>query len=87
VTVRLVTWQRDLFLDDAVVSRSLIAALKRAPVRDGKLGVRVSRSELDVLIDVAARQKPETKARERELDALLGYLEGIEDRFEEEETE
>jgi hypothetical protein len=81
VTLRLVTWQRDLFLADPAISRSLAAALKRAPVRDAKLGVRVNRDELDALILAAARHQPEGKEREREVNALLAYLEGIEDRF------
>lgn len=87
VTLRLVTWQRDLFLADPAFSRSLAAALKRAPVRDGKLGVRVNRAELDALIQAAARHTPENKLRERELSALLNYLEGVEDRFEDDSEE
>jgi hypothetical protein len=69
------------------VPATLAFALKRAPVRDGKLSVRVSRIELDALIAAAAKITPESKARVRELNALLGYLEEIEDRFEEPELE
>lgn len=85
-TIRLGTWQRDLFLESRAVPTPVVFALKRAPVREGKLSVRVSRHELDALIAAAAKVAPENKARERELNAFLGYLEDIEDRFEEPES-
>lgn len=80
--LRLSTAQRDLFLDNRAVPRSLAYALKRAPVRDGKLGVRVTSRELDSLILVAARTSSPDKRVQRELDSLLGYLEKVEYRFE-----
>jgi hypothetical protein len=86
-TIRLSTWQRDLFLGNRDVPAALAFALKHAPVRDGKLGARVSRQELDALILAAAKVTPPNKARERELNALLGYLEDIEDRFEDPEAD
>lgn len=46
VTVRLDTSRRDLFVRSPETPRDLIHALRKASVRDGKLSVRVRRSEL-----------------------------------------
>jgi hypothetical protein len=82
VTVRLDTSQRDLFVRSAETPRDLAHALRKAPVRDGKLSVRVRRSELAALIAVAARAPVEGKREEREVASLLRYLESWEERFE-----
>jgi hypothetical protein len=51
-------------------------------VRKGKLALRVSQPELDALIATAASVPAIDPASDRALTALLRYLEGIEDRFE-----
>ena len=81
VSIRLSTHQRDLFLGNRDVPASLAYALKNAPVRDGKLGLRVTRHELDTLILAAAKITPRNKDHERELNTFLTYLEKHEDRF------
>jgi uncharacterized protein (DUF1778 family) len=83
VSVRLTTSQRDLFLGGRAVPPALAFALKHAPVRDGKLSLRVTRDELDRLIAAAAQVTPANKADARVLDIFLSYLESLEDRFEE----
>jgi hypothetical protein len=87
VSIRLNTFQRDLFLDNRDVPASLAYTLKNAPVRDGKLSVRVNSRELDALILAAARISSPDKRLTRELDTLLRYLERLEDRFAEPEGE
>lgn len=82
VAVKLTPAQRDLFIGPREVPASLAVALKRAPVREGKLSVRVSSAELDALIATAARISSPDKLVQRHLDVLLGYLESLEDRFE-----
>jgi hypothetical protein len=82
VALRLNTFQRDLFLNNRAVALDLAHALKRAPVRSGKLGVRVSNWELDTLILAAARISSPDRRVQRELDMLVRYLERMEDRFE-----
>lgn len=79
--VRLNTLQRDLFVRSAETPRDLVYALRNAPVRDGKLSVRVRRAELDALISAAAAAPAATRREERELAALVRYLEGMADRF------
>lgn len=81
VSIRLGTAQRDLFARSADTPRNLACTLRNAPVRDGKLSVRVTRPELASLIAIAARAPAEGKREERELATLVRYLEGIEDRF------
>ncbi len=66
---------------------ALSHALHRAPVREGKLAVRMDRTELDVAIGALARVPAENRDVERELDALLRYLETLADRFAEPEVE
>lgn len=66
---------------------SLGHALHRAPVREGKLGVRMSRENLDTAIASLARVPAEGRDEERELDALLRYLETLADRFEDDEAD
>ena len=85
--MRLDTSRRDLFVRSLETPRDLIHALRKAPVRDGKLSVRVRRSELAALIAAAARARVEGKREEREVAALLRYLESWEERFEEPEEE
>jgi hypothetical protein len=87
VSVRLSTRQRDLFLGSRDVPASLVFALKHAPVRDGKLSLRITRSELDHLIATVAKIAPRDKAHERDLNTFLDYLDGLEDRFEETESD
>lgn len=82
VAVKMTPAQRDLFIGPPEIPASLTFALKRAPVRDGKLSVRVTSSELDALIVTAARISSPDKLLQRRLDTLLGYLESLEDRFE-----
>jgi hypothetical protein len=85
--------QRDLLLRTAGLSRDLGHLLHRAPVRKGKLEVRVGREALDTMILAGAAAIPalppgpapralvETR---RVLDTFVRYLEEQADRFEEE---
>lgn len=82
VVLRLSTRQRDLFLGNREVPAELAFALKNAAVREGKLGLRVTRRELDRLIAAAVKITPRDKQHERELNAFLDYLDRLEDRFE-----
>lgn len=91
--VRLSTGQRDLFIASPGLPRDIVFALKRAPVRKGKLEVRVGRASLDAMILAAAAAIPEPPsdpapralvARRRELGTFVRYLEELEDRFEDE---
>lgn len=82
VTVRLSTEQRNLFIESAETPKDLGHALHRAPVREGKLTVRVDRAELDALIAAAANIDTSDRREERALQSLLRYLESLEDRFE-----
>ncbi|MDF3058135.1 MAG: hypothetical protein K0R17_2350 [Rariglobus sp.] len=82
ITVRLSTDQRDLFIKASEVPRDLAHALHRAPVRGGKLSIRITREFLDALIAAAAKSQAPDRRAERDLVALLGYLEGLEERFE-----
>lgn len=61
--------------------RELGHMLHRAPVRSGKLTIRVDRASLDALIRVTARASPTDRREERALASLLRYLESLEDRF------
>lgn len=83
VAVRLSTRQRDLFLGNRAVPPALAFALKNAPVREGKLHLRVTRSELDRLSAVVAALVPADAAERRALDTFLDYLDAVGDRFEE----
>jgi hypothetical protein len=85
VTIRLTTAQRDVFIESSKLPASLGHLLHRAPVRDGKLNVRVTRGELDALITAAAICQPKDRREEKNLGTLLRYLERLEDRFEEPE--
>ena len=84
-SIRLNTRQRDLFARSAKTPQNVAHALRNAPVRDGKLSLRVTRPELETLILVAAGAGAANREEERELASLVRYLEGIEDRFETEE--
>ena len=85
VTIRLNTVQRDLFTGADATPKSLMHTLRRAPVREGQLSVRVDRETLDALIAIAAKAHASDRKAERELDALLSYLESLADRFAEPE--
>lgn len=87
VTLRLSPAQRDLFLHSPELPQGLGHTLHRAHVREGKLTARVTRGDLDVLIAVAAKVSAADRRSERELDTLLRYLEGLEDRFAEPQDE
>lgn len=81
VSLRLHTGQRDLLVHAPGTPPGLGHALHRAPVRAGKLTLRVGRGELEALIAVAANLRPTDRRTERELDALLRYLESREEQF------
>lgn len=81
VSVRLNTRQRDLLIASPETPRKLGHLLHRAPVRDGKLSVRLTRGEIESLVAAAARAAPVERSVERELNGLLRYLESLEDRF------
>ncbi|MET0263354.1 MAG: hypothetical protein ABW223_10685 [Rariglobus sp.] len=85
--MRLTTAQRDLFIKAAEIPRDLGYALHRAPVKAGKLRVSVTRAALEALISVAAKTGAHDREDERALAALVRYLEGLEDRFEEEDDD
>lgn len=81
ISVRLNTAQRDLCVRAADTPRDLAYALRNAPVRDGKLSVRVRRAELDALIAAATGAPAAGRREERELAAFVRYLESLEERF------
>lgn len=59
--------------------------MHRAPVRGGKLSVRVTREELGALIAAAAKIGITDRRAERSVDTWLRYLESLEDRFDDPE--
>jgi hypothetical protein len=69
------------------ISLNLVHALRRAPVREGKLNVRVDRAELEAMILVVAKLPQGGRQVEPKVAALLRYLEETEDRFEDPEDE
>ncbi|HEX2860655.1 MAG TPA: hypothetical protein VHN79_03405 [Lacunisphaera sp.] len=81
VTLRLTPAQRDGLLAERDLPRGLGHVLHRAPVKQGKLQVRVTRTELDALIIAATRLPVPHKAAERALNVFLSYLETQEERF------
>lgn len=81
ISLRLNTRQRDLLIHAADTPKDVGHALHHAPVRDGKLALRVTRHALDALIAVVARTDFPDRRSERELDAFLHYLESRADRF------
>lgn len=81
ITVRLTPAQRDLLLASSHTPKDVAHALHRASVREGKLGVRVTRASLDALILAAAQLPTVDREAERALDGLLRYLESLADRF------
>lgn len=83
IAARLTPTQRDAFLACPELPKDLGHALHRTPVRQGKLNVRLSRAEVDVLIAVGAKVPARDAAAERNLDTLLHYLESLADRFSE----
>lgn len=80
VSVRLATAQRDRLLA-AALPRELGHLLHRARVTGGKLTVRLTRTEIETLITTAAAISAPDRRTDRELASLLRYLESIEDRF------
>lgn len=87
VSVRLTTSQRDLLVEAPGTPRDLGHLLHRAAVRDGKLSVQLNRTEIEKLVAAAARLAPVDRRGQRDLDALLRYLESLEDRFVREDDE
>lgn len=85
IGIRLSPEQRDLLMRAPEVPRGLGHLLHRAPVRKGRLELRVTRDELDCLIAGAARTSVTGRQAERELNVFLGYLEDLADRFAEPE--
>ena len=79
--------QRDFFIASPETPKDIGHALHRAPVRNGKLTLRVTRESLDALIRAAAAFSAQSKGEERALATLLRYLESLEDRFEDEADE
>ncbi len=83
VTLWLNTAQRDIFVHSRETPQALSHALHRAPVKKGKLTLRVTRESLDALILAAANATPKNASEERSFNTLIRYLESLEDRFEE----
>jgi hypothetical protein len=81
ISVRLTPEQRDLFIRSSAIPKNLGHLLHHAPVREGKLSVRIDRVGLEAMILAAARVTAADRAEERALAALLRYLESREDRF------
>ena len=90
-TGRVALWltpaQRDLFIFSPDTPKSLGHALHHAPVRKGKLTLRITRESLNALIDVAAKFAPQSAGEDRAIATLLRYLESLEDRFADDEGE
>jgi hypothetical protein len=88
IAVRLTPAQRDVLLGSSRTPRDVGHRLHRAPVRKGKLEVRVGREALDALILIAAAAIPTAPAsraereQARALDTFVRYLEDLSDRFE-----
>ena len=94
IGVRLTTDQRDLILASPQLRREIAFALKRAPVKKGKLEVRLVRASLDAMILVVAAAIPDLPPgpapralveMRRSLNTFVLYLEELSDRFEEED--
>ncbi len=85
VTIRLTTAQRDLFLKAPDLPRGLGHELHRAPVRAGKLSLRVDLAKLEAMISAAAATSTSDRQSARSLETLLRYLELAEERFEQAE--
>jgi hypothetical protein len=81
IAARLTTAQRDIILASLQIPSALGHALHRATVRAGKLHVRVDRDELEIMIRSVAAAPVTDRAADRSVQALLGYLESLEDRF------
>ncbi len=87
ISIRLTTAQRDWFLRDDAAPKDLAQALHHAAVREGKLALRVARPALETLIAIAARAPATDRKTERDLAALLRYLESVDDRFDDRSNE
>jgi hypothetical protein len=82
IGVRLTTAQRDLFVQAKETPQDVAHALRRAPVKAGKLSLRLKREELESLIAAAVNTRARDNDDERALATLVRYLEGLEKRFE-----
>ena len=90
VGVRFNLEQRDRLLRSPHLPREIAHRLHRAPVKKGKLEIRLGRDSLDAVILAAANlpedASPTAKLSARRADAIfLRYLENLADRFEEAE--
>jgi len=85
VTIKLTTAQRDQLINSPGLPLKLGHLLHRSPVKQGKLHVRVTRPELNMLILCAVDLPTPSLATKRAVDVFLGYLETQEDRFETDE--
>ncbi len=90
VGVRFSVEQRDQLIRSPHTPREVAHRLHRAPVRGGKLEIRLDRAALDAVI-LAVAHEPENdtrpaKTRDRRAQAtFLRYLENLSDRFEDED--
>lgn len=83
IAVRVNTGQRDLLAHAVETPKEVVYALRRAPVRSGKLSVRVTRDELAAFITIVAGTVAPDRRAVRALATFLRYLEALEDRFDE----
>jgi hypothetical protein len=82
ITVKLTPAQRDQLIGNSSMPRRLGHLLHRAAVKQGKLHIRLTRLELDTLIDCAVVLPIPNPASKRALDIFIDYLETQADRFE-----
>jgi hypothetical protein len=83
VPIKLTPAQRDQLIAHPSLPRGLGHFLHGAPVKEGKLRVRLTSPELDALILTAVALPAPTPAAKRALDVFLSYLETQADRFDE----
>lgn len=82
IAVKLTPAQRDQLIGNSTMPRGLGHLLHRAPAKQGKLHIRLTKSELDTLIDCAVVLPISNPASQRALDIFIDYLETQVDRFE-----
>jgi hypothetical protein len=87
VPLKLSPAQRDQLLGTTNLPRKLGHLLHHAPVKQGKLRIRLTNAELDALILSAATIPTSDPTAKRALDTFLSYLEAQSDRFDSEEPE
>ena len=87
VAIRMTPAQRDLFTTSRDTPIDLGFSLRKAPVREGELSIRVNRHQLDALIGIAARSRAPDKHAEKKLETFIRYLEKNEDRFADEDDD